>query len=59
MIVDKEHPWLHATPDFMAFCSCFGDRCGEVKCPYSIVSAKRYSQDDRLITNVLKKLFEF
>ena len=23
MIVDKEHPWLHATPDFMASCSCW------------------------------------
>ena len=36
MIVDKEHPWLHATPDFMASCSCCGDGCGEVKCPYGI-----------------------
>ena len=36
MIVDKEHPWLHATPDFMASCSCCGDGCGEVKCPDSI-----------------------
>lgn len=36
MIVDKEHPWLHATPDFMASCSCCGDGCREVKCPYSI-----------------------
>ncbi|PFX31462.1 hypothetical protein AWC38_SpisGene3676 [Stylophora pistillata] len=36
MLVDKEHPWLHATPDFMASCSCCGDGCGEVKCPYGI-----------------------
>ena len=36
IILDKEHPWLHATPDFMASCSCCGDGCGEVKCPYSI-----------------------
>ncbi|KAK2555743.1 hypothetical protein P5673_022310 [Acropora cervicornis] len=36
MIVDKEHPWLHATPDFMASCSCCGDGCGELKCPYGI-----------------------
>lgn len=28
MIVDKEHPWLHATP--VASCSCCGDGCGEV-----------------------------
>ena len=28
MIVDKEHPWLHAIPDFMASCSCCGDGFG-------------------------------
>ena len=38
MIVDKEQPWLHATPDFMSSCSCCGDGCGEVKCPYGIIN---------------------
>ena len=28
IILDKEHPWLHATPDFMASCSCCGDGWG-------------------------------
>ena len=36
MVVDKEHPWLNATPDFMSSCSCCGDGCGEVKYPYSV-----------------------
>ena len=36
MIIDKHHPWIHATPDAMTSCSCCGDGCCEVKCPYSI-----------------------
>lgn len=36
MIIDKHHPWIHATPDVMTSCSCCGDGCCEVKCPYSI-----------------------
>ena len=36
MFIDKEKPWMHATPDFLCSCSCCGDGCGEVKCPYSI-----------------------
>ena len=27
---------MHATPDFLCSCSCCGDGCGEVKCPYII-----------------------
>ena len=34
--IDQTQPWLHATPDFLCTCSCCGDGCGEVKCPYSI-----------------------
>lgn len=36
MIIDKHHPWIHATPDVMTSCSCCGDGCCEVKAPYSI-----------------------
>lgn len=36
VFIDKEHPWMHATPDFLCSCSCCGKGCGEVKCPYSI-----------------------
>ena len=36
MIIAKHHPWIHATPDVMTSCSCCGDGCCEVKCPYSI-----------------------
>ena len=25
MIIDKHHPWIHATPDVMTSCSCCGD----------------------------------
>ena len=38
MIIDKHHPWIHATPDVMTSCLCCGDGCCEVKCPYSIDS---------------------
>ena len=36
VFIDKEHPWMHATPDFLCSCSCCRKGCGEVKCPYSI-----------------------
>ena len=36
VFIDKENPWMHATPDFLCSCSCCGKGCGEVKCPYSI-----------------------
>ena len=32
--IDQTLPWLHA--DFLCTCSCCGDGCGEVKCPYSV-----------------------
>ena len=35
-IINKEYPYLHATPDFLCSCSCCGEGCGEVKCPYCI-----------------------
>ena len=34
--INQEHQFLHATPDFLCSCSCCGDGCGEVKCPYRI-----------------------
>ena len=34
--IDPEHPFLHATPDFLCECDCYGAGCGEVKCPYCI-----------------------
>lgn len=36
VFIDKQLPWMHATPDFLCSCSCCGDGCGEVKCPYII-----------------------
>ena len=32
--IDPNHPFLHATPDFLRECDCCGLCCGEVKCPY-------------------------
>lgn len=32
----KKYPWLHATPDFLCYCDCCGEGCGEVKCPYCL-----------------------
>ena len=29
--INKQYPWLHATPDFLISCDCFGEGCGEVK----------------------------
>lgn len=36
VFIDKEHPWMHATPDFLCTCSCCGNECGEVKCSNTI-----------------------
>ena len=36
LFINKDLPFLHATPDFLTSCSCCGDGCGEVKCPISI-----------------------
>ena len=36
VLIDKTHPWIHATPDFMPSCLCCGKGCGEVKCPYTL-----------------------
>ena len=35
-IINKEYPFIHATPDFLCSCDCCGSGCGEVKCPYFI-----------------------
>ena len=34
--INKQYPWLHASPEFFCSCDCFGEDCGEVKCPYCI-----------------------
>ena len=36
LFINKEFPFLHATPDFLTSCDCCGLGCGEVKCPISI-----------------------
>ena len=39
MFINKEFPYIHATPDFLVSCDCCGMGCGEVKCPISITNA--------------------
>jgi len=36
LVMNREHPWIHATPDFLVSCSCCGLGCDEVKCPLCI-----------------------
>ena len=36
LFINKQYPFLHATPDFLTSCDCCGLGCGEVKCPISI-----------------------
>ena len=36
LFINDEYPWLHATPDFLCSCYCYGEGCGEVKCPFCI-----------------------
>ena len=36
MFINKQYPFLHATPDFLTSCDCCGLGCGEVKCPICI-----------------------
>ena len=39
LFINKEFPYIHATPDFLLSCDCCGQGCGEVKCPISITNA--------------------
>ena len=36
LFINQEHPWMHATPDFLCSCDCCGQGCGEIKCPLCI-----------------------
>lgn len=36
LFINSQHPFLHASPDFLSSCDCCGLGCGEVKCPMSI-----------------------
>lgn len=48
LVVNKEHQFIHATPDFLCSCSCCGEGCGEIKCPISI-------KDNNFDDYILKK----
>ena len=36
LFINKQYPWLHASPDYLCSCDCCEEGCGEVKCPYCI-----------------------
>ena len=37
LFINKDYPYLHATPDFLYSCDCCEETgCGEVKCPFSL-----------------------
>ena len=36
MFINKQLPWLYATPDFLSWCKCYGYGCGEIKCPHCL-----------------------
>ena len=36
LFINKQYPFLHATPDFLTSCDCCGLGCGEIKCPICI-----------------------
>ena len=36
--INKEYPFLHATPNFLCTCDCCGLGYGEVKCPFCVDS---------------------
>ena len=36
LLINERYPWIHATPDFLVSCTCYGLGCGEIKCPICI-----------------------
>ncbi|XP_048586934.1 uncharacterized protein LOC116607025 isoform X1 [Nematostella vectensis] len=38
LFINKDFPFIHATPDFLISCDCCGLGCGEVKCPISVTN---------------------
>ena len=36
IFLDKNNPYIGASPDRMLACSCHGNACLEIKCPFSI-----------------------
>ena len=47
LFINKQYPFLHATPDFLTSCDCCGLGCGEVKCPICISNGdfEKYVQE--------------
>lgn len=38
IFINKDFPFIHATPDFLLSCDCCGLGCGEVKSPISVTN---------------------
>ena len=55
LFINKDYPFLHATPDFLTSCDCCGLGCGEVKCPFGIYDA-HFKEYVRLKNSCLVKM---
>ena len=59
LFVNKEFPFLHATPDFLTYCDCCGEGCGEMKSPISIenLDFENYAKKDCLCLELVHGRF--
>ena len=55
LFINKECPFLHATPDFLTSCDCCGLGCGEEKYPFCIHAAN-FEEYVRLQNSFLFKI---
>ena len=55
LFINKDYPFLHATPDLLTSCDCCGLGCGEVKCPFCIHDAN-FEEYVRLQNSCLFKI---
>ena len=59
LFVNEQHPFLHATPDFLTACDCCGLGCGEVKCPICINSCdfEKYTTEENACLEKVDAMF--
>ena len=55
LFINKDYPFLHATPDFLTSCDCCGLGCGEEKYPFCIHDAN-FEEYVRLQNSFLFKI---
>ena len=55
LFIYKQHEFLHATPDFLVSCVCYGTGCGEVKYP-SIIKDGNFENFAKQKNSCLEKV---